>query len=39
MERRKHKIFKAQERVYVILKDNYYKLGQQFNKPGKITMR
>lgn len=31
MERRKHKRFKLQNRVYVTLKDNYYKLGQLIN--------
>ena len=36
MERRKHKRFKAQEGVYVILKNNYYKIGQliDINKVG-----
>jgi len=31
VERRKHKRFKVQNRVYVTLKDNYYKLGQLIN--------
>jgi hypothetical protein len=31
VERREHKRFKVQNRVYVTLKDNYYKLGQLIN--------
>jgi hypothetical protein len=31
MEKRKHKRFKAQEGIYVILKNDYYKLGQLIN--------